>query len=345
MPGTEALEPASLDEVLALASSAAGGAAFGLTDLDQRLVAGSGAAVGVAEGPRRAMLTAAGSPLGVLHAGAAASEALVALVARTLELIVEGSLDHAEHARVTRELQIGREIQLALVPGRFPDTPGWTIAAAYEPAREVGGDLYDVFRVRGRSDQLGIVVADVTGKGIPAALLMADVRALLHAAADNAAGPADALGRVNRILVDERRTKLFVTAVLLILDPATGRVRFASAGHEAPLVARRDGALEPIEAVGTILGAFPDATFTEGVAELRAGDALVLYTDGVTEARNEQRAFFGDERLSAAIGRACGQPAASIVDTVVADVGRFRGSAEPFDDLTLLVVAKTARDA
>ena len=128
--------------------------------------------------------------------------------------------------------------------GSCPRSRAGRSPPAYEPAREVGGDLFDVFHLRGRPDLVCLLIADVTGKGIPAALLMADVRALLHAAADNADGPGDALRRVNGILVRERATPLFVTAALLVVDVASGAVRFASAGHEPPLVARFRGGID-----------------------------------------------------------------------------------------------------
>jgi sigma-B regulation protein RsbU (phosphoserine phosphatase) len=340
----ELLDPGALAGLLGLASAAAGGAAIGLIDREDRLLAGRSAG---AIPPRRYPVTHDGRVVGAVISGGAIAPELLVLVARAVELALTGAQDQADRARVANELAIGRRIQLALLPRRFPDVDGWTFAADYEPAREIGGDLFDAFPLRGRTDRFGLVIADVTGKGIPAALLMADVRALLHAAADNADAPADALGRVNRILVHERPTSLFVTASLLLVEAATGQVRYASAGHEPPLVARCDGRLDALEATGPILGAFADGDFEERTARLEPGDALVLYTDGVTEARDTARRFFGEERLRAAITGACGRPAGEIVRAVMDDVRAFQGDAEPFDDLTLLVVERrpTSRSA
>ncbi len=337
-PGTdEALDATAIAELLSLASRVAGGEPIALVDADGRVVAGrSPGAV-----PGRAHPTVRdGLPAGAVVGTAAVEPELLELVARSLELVEEHANDRTARARLSNELAIGRRIQLALVPRRFPDVTGWTFASAYEPALEVGGDLFDAFPVRGQLDRIGLLVADVTGKGIAAALLMADVRALLHAATDNAPGPADALARVNRILVTERATALMVTAVLLVVETATGVIRYAGAGHEAPLIARCAGGVEPLEAGGTILGLAGDTTFTEQEGRLGPGDALVMYTDGVTDARDRDRGFYGDDRLLATVRGVCGRPAAEIVQAIMDDVRAFRGDADPFDDLTLLVVER-----
>jgi sigma-B regulation protein RsbU (phosphoserine phosphatase) len=323
--------------LLALASAAADGAPIGLTDHEGRLVAGrSPGAVPARVHPVRLDDVVAGSLLG----SEGVPPELLALVARSLELVLTGGRDEAQRARVGNELAVGRRIQLSLMPRTFPEVEGWTFASYYEAAREVGGDLFDVFGLRGKNDCVCLLIADVTGKGIPAALLMADVRALLHAAADNVDSPAEALKRVNTILVRERMTSLFVTAALLMVETATGQVRYASAGHEAPLVARFAGAIDQLEASGPILGAFDDAVFEERTARLMPGDALVLYTDGATETRSPSRHFYGEERLIANLTAACGRPADAIVHAIVDDIQLFRGEAEAFDDLTLLIVER-----
>ena len=337
MSAFDVIDGQALADWLALACAAAGGASIGIVDADGRLLAGRGA-----EGPdRRAEgIRLDGREVGTLVAAEPVSAELVAVLARSVELVLNGARDQAERARVGNELAIGRRIQRSLLPRSFPEVDGWTFAAHYEPAREIGGDLYDVFRLRGDAGRIGILIADVTGKGIPAALLMADVRALLHAAADNADGPADALGRVNRILVDERATSLFVTAALIAIDVETGAARYASAGHEAPLLVRADGRIERVDAAGPILGAFGDASFAEERTVIAPGDALLFYTDGLTEARDPGRRFYGEEPVLATLGAVSGRSAAAIRDALVADVLAFRGAAEPFDDLTLLVAER-----
>ncbi|MEO5940936.1 MAG: GAF domain-containing SpoIIE family protein phosphatase, partial [Candidatus Limnocylindrales bacterium] len=228
-----------------------------------------------------------------------------------------------------QELAIGRRIQLSLMPRHFPEIDGWEIASAYEPAREVGGDFYDVFRLRDRGDCVGLVVADVTGKGIPAAILMADSRGLIHAAADHSSDPVDTLSRVNRILVTERASGLFVTVALAILDPATGRLTLARAGHDPVHVLRADGRLEILDPPGRLIGMVAELGLVPAEAVLRFGDAIVAHTDGITEARSMDGSFYGEDRFRTLLATLAGSPAAAIVAAVVADVAAFRGAAEP----------------
>ena len=239
-----------------------------------------------------------------------------------------------------QELAIGRRIQLSLMPRHFPEIEGWEIASAYEPAREVGGDFYDVFRLRDRGDCIGLVVADVTGKGIPAAILMADSRGLIHAAADHGSDPVDTLNRVNRILVTERASGLFVTVALAVLDPGTGQLSLARAGHDPVHVLRVAGRLEIFEPAGRLIGMVAELGLEPAEAVLEPGDAFVAHTDGITEARSMDGSFYGEDRFRALLATLAGSSAKAIVAAVVADVATFRGAAEPSDDLTLLVVRR-----
>lgn len=268
---------------------------------------------------------------------------LLASVAGQAAIAIErAALQHqiVERRALDQELAIGRRIQISLMPRRFPTIDGWEIASAYEPAREVGGDFYDVFRLRDQRNCIGLVVADVTGKGIPAAILMADSRGLIHAAADHTADPAEALARVNRILVDERASGLFVTVAHATLDTLTGRLVLARAGHDPLHILRADGRLEILEPPGRLIGMVADLELTPIELWLEPGDAFIGHTDGVTEARSIDADFYGEERFRALLTALAGQPARAIVDAVVADVAAFRGRAEPSDDLTLLVVRR-----
>lgn len=268
---------------------------------------------------------------------------LAAVASQTAVALERGALQQEiiRRRQVDGELAVGRRIQRSLMPRRFPDLPGWEIAAAYDAAREVGGDLYDAFLIRDRREALGFVVADVTGKGVAAAILMADARALIHAAADHATGPAETLDRVNRILVDERASGLFLTAAHGWIDTVAGRLRLASAGHEPVLLVARDGQIAALTPPGRLLGmvATLDATTIE--VDVEPGTAIVGYTDGVTEARAPDGTFYGEERLTALLGGLGGRSAADIVDAVVTDVRAFRAGAEASDDLTILVIRRS----
>ncbi len=327
----------SLVVLLRTASSLADGAAIAVTDADGKVLVGA-MADGVADSrlPVRVDERVVGHVVHVPEVPGALAE----LVRTSVEMALRGALQHAARVRAAQELVIGRDIQRSLLPRRFPDVEGWRFAADYEPAREVGGDLYDVFRVRGARQDVALLIADVTGKGVPAALLMADTKALLHAAADNADEPADALARVNRILCLERRSSLFVTAALAEVEADTGVVRLASAGHEPPLVIRADGTVEPIEASGVILGAFAQVALDLVEFRVEPGESVVLYTDGITDTRDPSGAFYGEPRLRALLAGVAGADADEVRRAVLADVRTFRGDAEVYDDLTLLVATR-----
>ena len=181
--------------------------------------------------------------------------------------------------RIDDELAHGRRLQRSFVSLVAPDVPGYEVASHYEAAREVGGDFFDLFRLRRRGHPLSVVIADVTGKGIAAALLMAFSRPLLHSAIDQTTGPAAALERTNRILVEERRSSLFITALCARLDLPSGRLEVANAGHEPPLIARADGSpIECLLGAGPLIGAFPTLDIPEVATDLAPGDLVaVLY--------------------------------------------------------------------
>ncbi len=309
---------------------------IGLVDTEGRLLAGSPVPAGAHALPVHLHDTIVGH----VEYDAAVPRDVVALVCTSLELAIRGARHHASEERAANELAIGRDIQRSLLPRHFPEVEGWRFAADYEPAREVGGDLYDVFRIRGDREDVALLIADVTGKGVPAALLMADTKALLHAAADNADDPADALGRVNRILAVERRSSLFVTAALAAIDTDTGDVRLASAGHEPPLVVRADGTLDAVLARGAILGAFAGATYEPASSRVGPGEVVVLYTDGITDTRDAAGVFYGEARLRGVLAGLTGASADDVRRVVVDDVRAFRGDADLFDDLTILVAER-----
>lgn len=281
-------------------------------------------------------------------AGAVAASAIGMLVdaaTRTAKRAIDRAEHEAErrreHDRVEAELALSRRVQRSFVPLVAPEVDGWDLASAFEPAREIGGDFFDVFRIRDRRRSLGLVIADVTGKGIAAALLMAFSRPLLRAAVDRLYAPAAALERTNAILVDERRSALFITAIVAVLDARRGNLRVAAAGHEPPLVWRASsGALEWFPVGGPMLGAFSRLGVRERKLTLYHGDMLLCYTDGVTDARSPTGERFGERRLRAAVRTAGGGPARDVVAAIVGSMQTFQAGTPAADDVTILALRR-----
>lgn len=221
------------------------------------------------------------------------------------------------------------------------EADGWEIADDYRPARSIGGDFFDVFPLldSSRPRHLGVVVADVSGKGIAAAVMMAFVRAVVRSALDRSGNPVAALELTNRILVDERRTGLFVTILAGVLDLDTGVFEFANAGHEPPLIAAPDGSPPRwVEGGGPLVGMFGRLDLVAQRVTIQPGERLVLYTDGITDAASPAGERFGDARLFATIAESCVAGTAEETRGAVIDaVLRFQGSALPADDLALLI--------
>lgn len=252
------------------------------------------------------------------------------------------SLLAGDRLRQERELAFARRIQLNLMPTDLPVPRGWEIATGYRAARMVGGDFYDVYTLPSARAMLGLVVADVTGKGLPAALMMAFSRAVMRSAAYNGRGPADALRRTNGVLVRDARTGLFLTALVARLDPIAGRLRYANAGHEHPLLRRRASRrVRELRAPGAMLGLFDQPSVADRVVTLAPGDLFFVYTDGVTDATASDGRRFGLERLVDVILEAGEVSASAVVANVVAAVNGFVGDAEPADDMTLLALRRS----
>jgi sigma-B regulation protein RsbU (phosphoserine phosphatase) len=278
-------------------------------------------------------------------------EAIVGSVAASVGALAAtaGRADETDAAQATRhrleaELALATRIQRSFIPLATPDIPGYTIASRYEAAYQVGGDFFDVFRIRGRSGLLAITVADVTGKGIAAALLMAFARPLLHAAVDHARAPRDALERTNRILVEERRSSLFITALCAVVDLRRGILRFANAGHEPPLLVPADGGpITLLEGSGRLLGAFARLDASEQSIGLAPGDQVVFYTDGVTDTRAATGERFGDARLLEVVEASRDLAPVDLVEAICAATHRFQGNMPMADDVTIVALRRDPR--
>ena len=256
---------------------------------------------------------------------------------RTAELAAKNALLEQAQAQIKAELNVARELQIAILPATFPAKPHCDSAARMIPATTMGGDFYDFIELR--DGQVGLVMADVSGKGVPAAFFMAVARTTLRELASHYSDPGTCLAQANELLCRQNPMDLFVTVFYCILDPASGAVRYANGGHNPPLVRRPDGSVEELNGTGgLVLGAMPGVEYPEHSVRLMAGDRLVLYTDGVTEAFNAADEAYGTERLVAEI-QAHGDGAASgLVERICRSVATFAGTAPQSDDITLIVL-------
>jgi serine phosphatase RsbU (regulator of sigma subunit) len=241
-----------------------------------------------------------------------------------------------EQERIEYELRTARQIQERMLPKTLPVIGGWSLSTCWQPARTVGGDFYDCFPTG--DGRTAFVIGDVTGKGVPAALVMATTCSLVRFVAEQMHTPGAMLARINDRIVADIPDKMFVTCLIAVLEPATGHLRFANAGHNLPLVAGAQG-VRSLRARGMPLGLLPEMEYEEQEAMVEPGELLMLYSDGIVEARNPQRELFGDKRLAAHL--AAWTPARSLTDTVCEAVSQFTGPGrEQEDDITMFVIER-----
>ena len=242
--------------------------------------------------------------------------------------------------RIQSELRIARDIQAAMLPRIFPPFPDRTefdLFALMEPAKEVGGDFYDFFLVDDK--RLCVLAGDVSGKGVPAALFMAICKTLLKTEAMAGHPPAHILARVNRTLIPDNETMMFVTVFLLILDTETGEMRYANGGHPRPLVSAGPGRFDFIEGpTGTILGAVECVSCATTTRALKPGDTVFLYSDGVSEAMNADQQLFSEERLRAGLSCGAGEAPDSLIRRAREAVRVFAAGTPPSDDITMVAL-------
>jgi len=265
------------------------------------------------------------------------TEAYEALQSAQAQIIAKEKLEH--------ELHVAREVQAGLLPRVTPRLPGWEFAVHWHPAQEVSGDFYDFVPVpatAGAAPGLGLLIADVSGKGMPAALFMAMARSLLRASIAGTRSPAECITQANRLINADTGPGMFVTLFYGQLDPASGELRYVNAGHNPPCwyQARADAWAE-LTRTGMALGLFGVHTLGQRAVPLAAGDFVCLYTDGVTDAANARGDRFGVEALRAVLQAHRQDTAAEIVAAVVQALAHFRGDQPLFDDIALLVVRRT----
>ncbi len=246
----------------------------------------------------------------------------------------------AEKERIGAELSVAKTIQASMLPCIFPPFPGrheFDIYATMTPAKEVGGDFYDFFLIDG--DHLAMTIADVSGKGVPAALFMVITKVLLKNSAQSGKAPHEVLEEVNQQLCANNPVDMFVTVWLGILEISTGRLTCANAGHEYPVLRRAGGGYELIrDKHGFILAGMESSRYHDYTLELRPGDELFVYTDGVPEATNAENELFGTERMVAALNRHADESVEALLPALQAELDTFAAGAPQFDDITMLAM-------
>ncbi len=242
---------------------------------------------------------------------------------------------------IEQELRMARRIQQALLPEDMPPLDGWNILHHYQPAREVGGDFYDFFELP--EGRLGMVVGDATGHGMPAALVMATARSMLRAVSQTSNSPGDVLRRVNDPLFMDIPPNMFVTCLYAILDPKSGRLLYANAGHDLPYLRRRSGDAEELRARGMPLGLMPGMNYEEKETILESGEAALFYSDGLVEAHDPKGEMFGFPRLRELVAEHGEER--SLGDFLLEQLYAFVGEGwEQEDDITLLTLRRSGTD-
>jgi sigma-B regulation protein RsbU (phosphoserine phosphatase) len=254
-----------------------------------------------------------------------------------------------EKGRLQRELQMAYEIQADLLPRQTPRLPGWEFAARWQPAGEVAGDYYDFIWLdpdpgKGKRSVagLGIVIADVSDKGMPAALFMALTRSTIRASVGHSLLPSDGIARANRLICADSTSGMFVTLFYGRLDPVANEFTYVNAGHNPPLLyrAKQDQLLE-LSRTGMALGVVADSSFGQNTVPLHSGDFVLLYTDGVTDATDAQQREFGEDRLRHVVLEQRRAPVEEMVAALEQAVREFVGTSAPFDDLTIVGLKRT----
>src|SRR5215204_3545359 len=258
------------------------------------------------------------------------------------QLVRQQQQQAQERERIEQELRVARLIQQTLLPKHVPELPGYQLAAYYQPAREVGGDFYDFLELD--NGHFGLVVGDVTDKGVPAAIVMATTRTMLRASAQRLDSPAEVLRQVNDVIVPDIPPNMFITCLYAILDTRSGKLHCANAGHDLPYLRHkgRPGDASELRATGMLLGLMPGMFYEEKEAVLEEGDSILFYSDGLVEAHDPHHEMFGFPRLQGFVGAHPG--GATMIDFLLKELARFVGDGwEQEDDITLVTLERSEK--
>jgi sigma-B regulation protein RsbU (phosphoserine phosphatase) len=269
---------------------------------------------------------------------------LLAIIATESAQVIENARLYEEERallRMQEEMRMARKIQADLLPKSPPAIVGYDIAGTSIPAKIVGGDYFDFIRLD--EHRLGICLGDVSGKGMPAALLMANVQATLRSQAISCGSPCECLARSNDLLLASTDLERYATLFYGVLDTREHSLYYCNAGHNPPFIFRKGGGPERLEVGGTVVGCFGATDYSDATVEIRPGDVLVLYSDGVTEAMNDRGEEFGERGLADVIISSIDDPAESILLKLIEMARAHGGQAAPGDDMTVIVVKRTGR--
>jgi len=273
----------------------------------------------------------------------AEDESFIAALSVHAAIAIENARLHEREKtleRMQEEMRLAARIQADLLPAAPPAVPGYAVAGTSRPARAVGGDTYDFIPLEG--GRWAFCLADASGKGLPASLMMASVQATVRAITRTAASPAACINRVNDLLCSSTGDEKFITMFYCTLDPALHRLAYTNAGHEHPFLLHRDGGVRRLSDGGTVLGFIEGFPYTEGEHPLAPGDLMVVFSDGITEAMNGRSEQFGEERVGEVLRRNAGRPPAEVVAALLDAATAHAGGTPQSDDMTVIAVRRTA---
>ncbi|NIR48283.1 SpoIIE family protein phosphatase [candidate division KSB1 bacterium] len=264
---------------------------------------------------------------------------LLSIIASQSAQVIENArlYEEEKHLRqIEQELATARSIQIELLPDEGPNVEGFDIAGVSHPAKEVGGDYFDFIKLD--EDRWGIALGDISGKGIPAALLMSSLQATLRSQALTTTSIVDCISKTNNILYLNTASNKFVTLFFGLLEGKKGRFSYVNAGHNFPFLFDKSGGFQSLETGGMVLGILPECKFEKNDVGLKPGEIIIIYSDGVTEAENEQEEQFGEERLRDIVWKYSNLSSKQIMDKIYAEVSGFAGPKKQDDDVTLVII-------